>query len=144
VLARDDGWGLALWRLRGPLASTVRVDGLYPHDTWSGPVVTYVKRRCRPGSVHVDVWSDPGLFVEPQLVTVRTRGRLVGSTRLSPEGRASLDVQVTPPAGSDRCVVRFVVTPTALPARVTGGRNPDPRVLGAHVSGFRFTPAAEG
>ena len=26
-----------------------RIDGLYPNDTWSGPEVTYLRRRCRPG-----------------------------------------------------------------------------------------------
>jgi hypothetical protein len=34
----------------------------------------------------------------------------------------------------------FIVIPTEVPAKITGGENPDPRVLGAHFNRFSYTP----
>ena len=80
-LATDEGWGITLWRVRAPLVSAVRVDGLYPNDTWSGETVTYTRRRCRPGTLTALLSSDPSLFAEPQTVVARSQGRVVGRVR---------------------------------------------------------------
>jgi hypothetical protein len=141
-LARDEGWGVTLWRVNPPLVSAVRVDGLYPNDTWSGRTVTYVRRRCAPGRLSVSISSDPSLFFERQTVVARTNGAVVGRVRLRPEGRAVLRVPVAPAPGSNDCRVVFTVAPTAVPAEVTAGANPDPRVLGAHFNQFVYRPAS--
>jgi hypothetical protein len=49
-------------------------------------------------------------------------------------------VPVTPAAGTSECRVQFTVTPTAVPADVTDGANPDRRVLGAHFNKFIYEP----
>jgi len=67
---------------------------------------------------------------------------VVGRVRLRPEGRAVLSVPVAPSPGTDECRVVFTVTPTAVPADVTGGANPDPRELGAHFNRFVYKPGA--
>ena len=139
-LARDKGWGITLWRVNPPLVSAVRIDGLYPNDTWSGKTVTYLRRRCAPGRLSVSLSSDPSLFLEPQRVTARSKGRVVGSVRLRPEGRAVLSIPVAPVPGTDECRVVFTVAPTAVPAEITGGENPDPRELGAHFNRFVYKP----
>ena len=141
-IARDKGWGVTLWRVSTPLVSAVRVDGLYPNDTWSGRQVTYLRRRCSPGRVSVTLSSDPSLFLDPQTVIARSNGRVVGRARLRPEGRTVLSVPVSPVPGTHDCRVVYTVTPTAVPATVTGGENPDPRELGAHFDLFvyRRTP----
>jgi Dolichyl-phosphate-mannose-protein mannosyltransferase len=140
-IATDDGWGITLWRVRPPLVSAVRVDGLYPNDTWSEETVTYTRRRCLPGTLTVMLSSDPSLFVEPQTVVARSNGRVVGRVRVGPYGRVHLRVPVAPTPGTTECRVVYTIEPTAVPAEVTGGANPDPRVLGAHFDRFFYEPA---
>jgi hypothetical protein len=141
ALATDEGWGITLWRVRPPLVSAVRVDGLYPNDTWSGETVTYTRRRCQPGTLTVLLSSDPSLFVEPQTVVARSNGRVVGRAEVGPYGRAHLRVPVAPTPGTTECRVLYTIEPTAVPAEVTGGANPDPRELGAHFDRFFYEPA---
>ena len=140
ALARDKGWGVTLWRVNPPLVSAVRIDGLYPNDTWSGKTVTHLRRRCAPGRLTVSLSSDPSLFLEPQTVLARSNGAVVGRVRLRPEGRAVLSVPVSPTPGTTDCRVVYSVTPTAVPAEVPGGANPDPRELGAHFNRFVYRP----
>lgn len=120
--------------------SAVRVSGLYPNDTWSGRTVTYMRRLCKRGRLSVSLSGDAGLFVEPTRVVARSNGAVVGRVRFRPEGSAVLSVPVSPPAGSSDCRVIYTVTPTAVPAKVTAGSNPDPRVLGAHFNRFLYWP----
>ena len=139
-VSEDKGWGVTLWRVRPPLVSAMRIDGLYPNDTWSGKEVTYVRRRCTRGRLAVSLSSDPSLFLEPQTIVARSNGAVLGHVRLSPEGHAVLSVPVSPVLGTTECRVTFTVTPTAVPAEVTGGENPDPRKLGAHFNRFVYRP----
>jgi hypothetical protein len=139
-IARDEGWGVTLWRVNPPLVSATRIDGLYPKDTWSGPTVTYVRRRCAPGSLSVALSSDANLFLEPQTVVARSSGRVVGRVSLPPDGRVVLSVPVEPAPGTTECRVVYTVSPTAVPAEVTAGGNPDPRELGAHFNRFVYRP----
>lgn len=141
-IAQDKGWGVTLWHVNTPLVSAVRIDGLYPNDTWSGRKVTYVRRRCVPGRLSVSLSSDPSLFLEPQRIVARSNGRIVGRMRLQPEGRAVLKVPVSPVPGTADCRVVYTVAPTAVPEEVTGGENPDPRELGAHFNRFVYTPGS--
>jgi hypothetical protein len=141
-VARDEGWGMTLWRVVPPLVSAVRIDGLYPNDTWSGKTVTYVRRRCRSGRLSVSLSSDASLFLEPQTIVARSNGRVVGRVRLQPDGRAILGVPVTPARGTTECRVVYTVRPTAVPKEITGGANPDPRELGAHFDRFVYRPGA--
>ena len=142
AIGEDKGWGVTLWHVTTPLVSAVRVDGLYPNDTWSGPEVTYLRRRCTRGRLTVSLSSDPSLFSEPQTVVARSTGTVVGRVRLLPAGRAVLSVPVAPMPGTTECRVVYTVTPTAVPADVIGGDNTDDRELGAHFNRFvyRRTP----
>ncbi len=140
-VAQDEGWGVTLWRVRTPLVSAVKVDGLYPNDTWSGAEVTYMRRRCPPGRLAVSLSSDPSLFLEPQTIVARSNGEVVGRVRLRPEGRAVLGVPVAPEPGTSECRVVYTVSPTAVPEEVTGGASTDDRELGAHFNRFVYRPA---
>ena len=140
-IARDKGWGITLWRIRPPLVSAVRVDGLYPNDTWSGKRVAWLRRRCVPGRLSVSLSSDASLFLGPQTVVARLPGgRVLGRVRFAPQKGAVLSLPVAPRPGTSRCEVVFTVTPTAIPAKVTRGENPDPRVLGVHFDRFAYRP----
>jgi Dolichyl-phosphate-mannose-protein mannosyltransferase len=139
-IASDVLWGIALWRVEQPLVSAIRIDGLYAEDTWSGKKVDYVRRRCVSGRLIVELSSDGTLFFEPQTVVARVRGETVGRLRLEPGAEAVMAIPLSPARGQEECRVVFTVTPTAIPARVTGGESPDERVLGAHFHHFRFTP----
>jgi Dolichyl-phosphate-mannose-protein mannosyltransferase len=140
-LARDKGWGITLWRVRPPLVSASLIAGLYPKDTWSGPTVTYTRRRCRPGRLTVSMSSDDRLFLRRQTVVARSDGRVVGRARLHGNGPVVLSVPVAPGPGTRNCRIVYTVSPTAVPAEVTAGGNPDPRRLGAHFNRFLYTPS---
>ncbi len=141
-VALDRSWGINLWKVDPPLTSATRVTGLYPNDTWSGETVTYVRRRCAPGRLVVELSSDGSLFLEPQTVVARSGGEVVGRVRLPAGGQAAVAIPVARAPGEDECRITFTVTPTAIPAEVTGGESDDDRVLGAHFDRFRYTPAA--
>jgi hypothetical protein len=135
VVARDDLLGTTLWRIDGEVVSTTSVDGLFPNDTWSGPDVTWTRRRCRGGQLDVLLSSDPSLFSAPQTVAASIDGRVVSRLRLEPDASATLRVPL--PEGRETCVVRFRVTPTAVPAEVLPD-SVDRRVLGAHFNAFVY------
>jgi hypothetical protein len=139
-LAQDRGWGISLWKVNPPLVSASLIDGLYPNDTWSGPEVTYVRRRCEPGRLSVALSSDANLFLEPQTIVARSTGRELGRVRLRPEGKAVLSVPVAPAPDTTECRVVFTVSPTAVPSEITAGESPDDRVLGAHFNRFVYRP----
>jgi hypothetical protein len=141
-LARDKGWGITLWRVRPPLVSASLITGLYPKDTWSGRTVTYTRRRCRPGRLTVSMSSDDRLFLGPQTVVARSNGRVVGRARLHGNGPVVLSVPVAPGPGTTDCRIVYTVSPTAVPAEVMPGGNPDPRRLGAHFNRFLYTPSS--
>jgi 4-amino-4-deoxy-L-arabinose transferase-like glycosyltransferase len=140
-VARDKGWGVTLWQVRPPLVSAVRIDGLYPNDTWSGQKVTWLRRRCVRGGLVVSLSSDPSLFLRPQTVVARSNGTIVGRVRFQPDSYAVMRVPVVPKAETDRCTVTFTVTPTAIPSKVTGGGSPDTRLLGVHFNRFTYRPS---
>ena len=142
ALAQDKGWGVTLWRVVPPLVSAVDIKGLYPNDTWSGPVVTYLRRRCKPGRLTVDLSSDPSLFSQMQTIVARSNGDVVGQVRLPPAGRALLSVPAEPMPGTTDCRVVYTVSPTAVPADVIGGSNTDDRVLGAHFNRWIYEPTS--
>ena len=139
VLARDDLLGTTLWRIGGDVVSTTSISGLYPNDTWSGETVTWRRLRCRGGELVVSLSSDPSLFTAPQTVTaVPPRGRIV---RVRLQANEQTKLRVPLPEGRATCVVKFQVSPTAVPAEVFPG-NADRRVLGAHFNAFAYEPAS--
>jgi hypothetical protein len=114
------------------------VEGLYPNDTWSGRRVSYERLHCSGGSLTVRLGSDPKLFREVQTVVARSGGGVIGAARVAPAREASLTVPLRP--GPDgRCIVRYEVARTLVPALVIRG-SADPRRLGAHFLGFTYRP----
>jgi hypothetical protein len=140
-LAQDKGWGVTLWRVTTPLVSAVRITGLYPNDTWSGPVVTYLRRRCRPGRLTVDLSSDDKLFLERQTVVARSNGSVVGRVRLHGNRHVLLTVPAEPMPGTTDCRVVYTTSPTAVPSEVLDGSTDD-RELGAHFNRFVYHPTS--
>jgi hypothetical protein len=133
IVARDPGVGITLWRISGPLvATTTKIEGLYPNDTWSGREVVWTRERCRGGTLTVALSSDPHLFTENQIVTAFVGGQVAGRAGIRPAGAAELRVATRPERGT--CRVRFRVAKT----RVPGGA--DLRELGAHFNTFGYTP----
>jgi Dolichyl-phosphate-mannose-protein mannosyltransferase len=133
-VAQDKDWGVTLWRVVTPLVSVVDVKGLYPNDTWSGPAVTYLRRRCKPGRLTVDLSSDDRLFSGPQIVVARSNRAVVGRAPLQGNTHVLLKVPVEPVEGTTDCRVVYSVSPTAVPG------DGDDRVLGAHFNRFVYKP----
>ena len=139
LLGQDRGWGVRLWRVNTPLVAAVRVTGLYPNDTWSGRQVTYLRRRCKPGRLSVDLSSDDKLFLHPQAVVATSNGSVVGRVRLHGNRHVVLTVPVEPVPGTSECRVVYTVSPTAVPSEVVDGST-DHRELGAHFNLFLHRP----
>jgi hypothetical protein len=140
-IARDKGWGITLWRITPPLISAVRIEGLYPNDTWSGKTVTWTRRRCAPGTLYVSVSSDPSLFFAPQTILARTNRGSGIRARLAPDGKAGFGLPLAP-ATDGTCRVVFTVTPTAIPHDLDP-QSTDRRVLGAHFNRFLYRRKAQ-
>jgi Dolichyl-phosphate-mannose-protein mannosyltransferase len=138
VVAQDARKGIVLRRVFGPLRQVSQVDGLYPQDTWSGREVTYRRHDCSGGSVVVTLQSDPSLFTKPTTVVASVGGREVARAQVAPTATKLLSVPLEQQGQS--CVVRFAVSPTAVPKVVTKGQNPDPRELGVHFTRFTYQP----
>jgi hypothetical protein len=137
VLAEDPLKGILLYRVSGPLRQTTRVTGLYPQDTWSGPSVTYKRYSCRGGTLTVELLGDTALFTKPQTVVAVANGREVARMLVPPGKPTTMRVPFEPKGFT--CSVRFHVSPTAIPAVVTKGENPDPRNLGIHFDRFSYS-----
>ena len=127
VVAADTLKGLRVLRLDGPARVSGTTDGVYP-DLWSAPAFTYTGFRCDGGMLVVRLQSDARLFTRPQTVTARSGGR-VFTARV---GQAAEETTMRVPLEGERCLVRFTVTPTAVPARVQETSD-DTRRLGIRV-----------
>jgi len=138
VIAQDVRKGMLLYRVSGPLRQTSRVTGLYPQDTWSGPVVSYARLDCTGGSVTVRFQSDPSLFRKPTTVVAIVGGQEVGRVSVAPTATKLLTVPLR--REGKTCTAVFRVTPTLIPAAITKGQNPDPRELGIHFTRFTYRP----
>jgi hypothetical protein len=124
-----------------PLVSAVRLDGLYPNDTWSGPKVTWIRRRCVAGRLLALVTSDDRLFRRAQTIVARTNRGSLTRVRFEPNARTVVKVPLAPGADGT-CRVDFTVTPTAVPSQVSPGLSTDRRVLGAHFNRFLYRRGA--
>ncbi|MEO5634460.1 glycosyltransferase family 39 protein [Gaiella sp.] len=133
-IVRDPLLGMTVWKVNGPLVlARTTTTGLYPNDTWSGPVVTWSREHCRGGTLTVSLSGDAQLFPDGNTVSA-SAGRRV---RVVPNEVAKLRVPLTQRKGT--CTVRFDVSPTAIPSEVIPG-NTDDRVLGAHFNAFAYEP----
>ena len=127
-----------LYKTSGPLRQTSQVTGLYPNDTWSGRTVIYRRVNCSGGSLAITLRSDASLKTGPQTVTASELGHEVARVTLRPGATRKLDIPLS--EKGDVCAVVFTITPTAIPAVVTHGVNPDGRVLGVHFNRFDYHP----
>ena len=128
-LAADEAKGLALYRVVRAVGVKSATRGLYP-DNWSGPAVTYTRFRCHTGqTLYATVGGDAKLIRGPSTVSVEGM-----HLRVPPSLKRTLAVPLH--AEGSRCVVRFRVSPVAVPAEVQPGST-DTRVLGLHF--FDFT-----
>ena len=113
-IASDDA-GVALYRVNGPIVILPSVVGLYPNETWSGRSVTYQRVECTGGSVDVQLQGDSRLFTRPQTVVAIENGGVVGRKTIPVESPTTMTVPLLPGANG-RCVVRFTVGRTLIPA----------------------------
>jgi Dolichyl-phosphate-mannose-protein mannosyltransferase len=141
VIGRDVPKRMVLYRVDGPLRQVSRVSGVYG-DTWSGRDVTYTRLDCTGGTLAVQLQSDGNLFMRPNLVTAssgnRSSSNTLASATVPVTGTATMRVPLSPADG--RCVVRFHVADTAVPAVVLGPPNTDTRELGVHFNRFTYHP----
>ncbi len=134
----SDPAGVALYRVNGPIVILPSVVGLYPNETWSGRHVTYQRVECTGGSVDVQLQGDSRLFTRPQTVVATENGAVVGRKTIPVNTPTTLTVPLRP-GSNGRCLVRFTVGRTLIPAKVEPG-SIDTRPLGAHFLNFTYNP----
>jgi hypothetical protein len=136
-IATDQGVGMVLYRVDGPIRAVGRIEGLYP-DAWSGRSVSYTGFSCRGGSLVVTLTSDPVIHPHSQVVTATSGSRQVARItilRKHDVGR-HLIVPLRPQGGI--CTVGFTVTPTAVPEQTIG--TGDARKLGIRFVRVQYRP----
>ncbi len=136
-VATDAVKGLTVYKVPGRIVSTTSVEGLQA-DGWSGPTLTYRRVKCRGGTLTVSIRSDPSLFERPQTVRAFVDGEQVASAFVRPTVARTLEIPLSAKDGV--CEVEFRIEPTAIPAEVTNGANPDPRELGMRFDAFDYSP----
>jgi hypothetical protein len=127
----DQVKGLAVYRLVRPLGLAYATSGIYG-DGWSGPTAAYTRYRCDGGMLRVTVQSDGRLLHRPSTVAASSDAADVVARVGSGRTRT---FAVPLAARHGRCVVRFRVSPLAVPAQVEPG-NSDTRVLGIRFLSF--------
>ena len=127
IVAVDTLKGLRVLRTGREARVSGTTDGVYP-DLWSEPSFAYTGFRCDGDTLLVRLQSDARLFTRPQTVTARSGDRVV-TARV---GQELDETTMRIPLEGERCLVRFSVTPTAVPARVQATSD-DTRRLGIRV-----------
>ena len=132
AIALDEGRGMVLYRVGGPLALSEQITGVYG-NSWTGPEAVYTRPACAGGTLSVVMSSDPVLHRAPQTVVALSGETELARTAVDPSAEPKTFVVPLEVVGG-ACSVRFVITPTASPAEVLGGD--DPRQLGVRMVGF--------
>jgi hypothetical protein len=109
-------------------------EGLYP-DGWAGATLDYTLLGCPGGRLAFRLETDPRLLTEPQRVTFRSRGKLIGRATIPPGTPTVVDVEPVPE--ENRCAVHLDVATVAVPAEVLPGSF-DTRRLGVIVRGVAY------
>ena len=136
VLARDEGIGLALYEVNGPLTIVTDVRGLYENDTWGGPRVRYRRVHCDGGELEVRVGTDEHLFAESQVVRAVEDGRVVKTVVIPPAEQPTFRVPLHADAAGI-CTVQFLASRVRVPAKAQPGST-DTRRLAAHYYSFTY------
>ena len=84
----------------------------------------------------VTLQGDPNLFEQPNVVYADEGGVRVASATVPVTGKAVLRVTLRPQG--HKCVVRFTVGRTLVPAAVLGPASTDTRRLGTHFNSFAY------
>ena len=148
AVARDNGTGMVLYRVGGPIRLASQSEGIYT-DSWSGPVANYTIYDCRGGTLSFALLGDRAINRHRQTIVARDRdtGALLARTTARP-GRVARFVVPLPAGpggvphfilshsdgdpGGDDGIRRYAgprdsLSPSALPAWLDPG---DERVLG--------------
>jgi hypothetical protein len=137
-VARDNGAGMVLYRVDGPLQIAYETAGIY-RDAWSAGNASFTIYNCRGGRLKLTLLGDRGINPHRQRIVARDTdsGRLLARTRARPSVPVGFVVPV--PDGKRTCRIGFTVTPTAVPAETihTG----DTRTLGIRFLNPAYLPA---
>jgi hypothetical protein len=133
-VASDRGVGSVLHRVGGPVRVFAVADGLYP-DTWSGPVVRYVRYGCAGGFLDLRLTSDRDLHRRPMRMSVLTDGVVRRRIKIRRDA-VRLPVRIPLAAKDGACEAAFVISPTIVPHDVL--RTPDLRELGVRFVSMNF------
>ena len=125
-IAEDQGVGMRLYRVHGPVRVAGSLSGIYP-DTWSGPSVAFAGNGCHGGSLSMRLTGDEALQPRAQTVVARAGKRVLARIRVRP-GQSGVPFVVPLPHVNRLCTVAITVSPTAVPANTIGGT--DTRELG--------------
>jgi glycosyltransferase involved in cell wall biosynthesis len=137
-VASDDGRGLVLLRVNGPVRTSTSITG-WNGDTWTDANVTWLRRGCVRGVLRVPVHSDSILFAGV-VQTIAVSGSTAPFVVRLPSTESKTIVVPLQPRGGV-CRIQFAISPTRRPIDYPVLNNPDPRSLGVLVTGFQYEPA---
>ena len=120
TLLKDDGAGVGLYRVNGPIVILTHVSGIYPNDTWSGKLVDYQRVQCTGGTLAVAA-AGRRAAVQDAADRRRERGRPGGRPREGPGHRQDLAEVPLRPSTGHVCARRLHGRRTLVPAKVEPG-----------------------
>ena len=125
--------------MNGPIVILTHVHGLYPDRPWSGEVSVHLPAASSAPAARssVQLQGDPHLFKTAADVVATEDGAVVGRTRSRRAARRRCAFRSS--RRGRRCLVRFTVGRTRVPATVEPGST-DTRPLGAHFLRFAYHP----
>jgi hypothetical protein len=135
-VARDEGVGMTVYRVGGPVLVRGQLEGIYP-DLWSGPAVTYVEYHCTGGTVTVRLTGDPGSHPFAQTITATVGTRQYTKVVRPGQFNVPFSVPVVPDE-SNVCRIAYAISPTAIPDQTI--HNGDTRVLGIRFVRVTYRP----
>ena len=139
TIVADQGRKMTLYRVHGLVRTATVIAGWQP-DLWTGPTVDWTRHACTRGVLRVPVKSDPVLFagvIQRIAVSGTTTAPFV--VRLPSNRARTITVPLRPRHGV--CHVHFEISPTRRPVSYPVLNNPDSRLLGVLVNGFRYAPS---
>jgi hypothetical protein len=136
LVASDRTVGMYGYRTPSPVRLAAKIDGI-SGDRWSGPTVDYTRYSCGGGTLTTWLLGDPTLEPHPESVVASVAGKTVAAKTFTPTVRP-VAMRVPLRGSGGLCHVTFTVSPTVVPAQVTG--TADTRTLGVRFLRFAYRP----
>jgi hypothetical protein len=134
-IARDQGLGVTVYRVGGPIVVRGQLTGIYP-DLWSTASAAYTEYGCTGGTLQVRLTSDPHSHPFPQTIVATVAGKRY--VKVARPGHFGIPFTLPVVPKDHTCAVSYSISPTAVPDQTI--HNGDTRALGIRFVRVTYRP----